>query len=218
LIRTSFMFFIAGVALVLAGCGAEEKAAPKTSPAQPAAIPVPAQTDPIPAPAQPALSAEDAAKVWLADTPKTKEPGTAARRAEQAYSGSPEIEQVVALSPAVPQSTMGGSILGQDFTPKAAGNVVVVRARCSAKALDAENDLVLALFRNGARNAVRASLVPIAVGQTGKAELTYRFQADGVSPQAFDLRVGVGRSGKLLLNPAPKEKSCKLQVEEFLSK
>lgn len=191
--RASFEFVLAcvvGVA-VLGGCGKKENAA--TQKASPAKL----------------------AKIWGAESPGAKLAGPAANRIDQEYNSTPEITGRIALSPGIPKIDMGGAIVGQQFTPKSAGNLVLVRAGCSAKAIGAENDLVLALFQNGAAEAVRAVAAPVPAGGVAKAELVYQFQSDGTSPQTFVVRAGVGRAGKLLLNPAPAEKSCKLSIEEF---
>jgi hypothetical protein len=183
--------------------GREQAASSSTSkPAAPKPEPV--------APADPGL-------VWQASpNPPAKKPGPAVKRQEQIYESVPQIFLVMPMPGEMPLIGYGHAIMGQNIRPVAVGNTLRVQATCDVKAEDQANEFVMALYRNHARTPVRAASAPVAAGKTARIRLIYEEPARRISPHEFTVRVGVGREGKLTLNPT--SRGCSLRVEEIAAK
>jgi hypothetical protein len=169
------------------------------------------------APTKAVASPLDPRVIWQAEpNPPTRKSGATVNRQEQVYTSVPQIFLVMPKPDALPRIGHGHAIMGGNLRPAALGNLIRVRATCDVKAEEQANDFVMALYRNYAQAPVRAAIAPVDAGKTARITLVYEESVRRIALHDFGVRVGVGREGKLTLNP--RARGCSLLVEEIAAK
>jgi hypothetical protein len=151
--------------------------------------------------------------VWQKDAKPeaAARPGRVVNKLEQDYRSVPEIFAVMPTPDAIPDANAGHAIMSRTLKPASVGNLIRVRASCEARAENQANEFVMALYRDS--TTIRAGLAPVQPNHTAKIDLVYEARATLGVPHQYIVRVGVGREGKLKLNPS--SKGCSLSVEEL---
>jgi hypothetical protein len=120
-------------------------------------------------------------------------------RAYAEYVANTDLSTTIPVDDTVPQIGEGTEILSVAITPIKSTSRIRARFQGFAS-LDAGNNIIVALFKDGAANAVRASTFrPANLGQPASVTLEYEFAPASTNEITFSLRAG-SNSGALRFN------------------
>ena len=109
------------------------------------------------------------------------------------------ISTVLSADPAAATAEGGVSILGYRFVPRNSQSVVHGRVRANAYVAD-ENEVVLAIFRNGRTAPLHLESKKADAGARVGFDVSWDMIAGTVDPVDIDVRIGPARPGTVIVN------------------
>ena len=115
------------------------------------------------------------------------------------YTPHGQTGHVIPIDLASVTSAHGAAILGCEFPVSHPDTDLRVRVALNAW-VEAENVLVVALFRNGEGSPVGLHVTPLRAGERGFVDVTFLVPAVNAGVVGFEVRVGPGRPGTIHIN------------------
>jgi hypothetical protein len=116
------------------------------------------------------------------------------------YATNADLTAAIPADDTIPQVTEGTQVLSASLTPKATTNKIRATVMLAGSGGTVPAALIVALFQNGATNAVAASYVSLeTVGYSRPVSFVFEWSGGSVSAQTFTVRVG-GSTGTVRLN------------------
>ncbi len=132
-----------------------------------------------------------------ANTTVARAPPTATARVEYASLGT--VAAILPADPATATINDGASFLGYNFVPKKANSVLHVRVVANAFSQQ-DNEVVLAIFREGQRTPVKLESKPVAANGRALFDVSFDLPVAAAEPIGIDVRIGPARPGTITVN------------------